>query len=151
MEVYEKGRKSAITIMVIGGIIFFMGLVGLGWFSFEKTEYIKYGGDAYTGIQNASADTANNIAKACGILCAVLGFLALSSGAMLLNYFNIKKFESSEANRRHNEILLALKGNSDNGITSIEEKYICSICDNPIAYGQKKCDHCGSKIDWAKE
>ena len=89
MNFFEKGRKAAIAVIVIGSIIFLMGFVGLGWISFEETDYITYGGDAYTGIQNAAADTANNVAKACGILCSVMGFIILCAGVLFLNYFDI--------------------------------------------------------------
>ena len=173
MEIYQKGRSYAISIITFGLIIFGVGVLGLG-FTFDETEYIKYGGDAYTGIQNAAADAANNIAKACGVLCSVIGFLSALGGQVLLNYFNIKKFEMEETNRRYNEILLVLKekANSTNTstnneiISNLKEKvdnstasshdekketktqYQCSLCRNIIAYGAKECDKCGAVIDW---
>ena len=113
MEAYEKGRNAAIATIVIGLIIFVFGMFGLGWFTFEETKSIEYGGDAYTGIQNAAADTANNVAKACGVLCSVLGFLTSLIGGLLLHYFDIKKIEIKEADRRHKEMLFALNGNTD--------------------------------------
>ena len=94
MKYLKQCKNAAISLIVIGCLMFFGTLI-------NGTEHIEYGGDAYTGIQNASADTANNVLKACGILVASLGMV-------LFNYSNIKAFEYEESERKHQELLKAL-------------------------------------------
>lgn len=31
---------------------------------------------------------------------------------------------------------------------SIEHKYLCSVCEEPLLHLQEYCDECGIKIDW---
>ena len=133
MKFFEKGKNAAISVIIVGLIIFAMGLVGLGWFTFEETDYMKYGGDAYTGIQNAAADTANNVAKACTVLCSAIGFITSSFGAVFLNYFKMKEFEYIELNKKGSEG---------------KQTYQCSKCKALVSYGAKKCDNCGSRLNW---
>ncbi len=50
--------------MVFGVIAVVLGIIALNTsvgFDGKKTDYSAYGGDAYTGIQNASADASNNV------------------------------------------------------------------------------------------
>lgn len=164
MEVYDEGKQIAIGIIVCGIIIAIgsiLGLFGAGWFAFEETEYIEYGGDAYTGIQNAAADTANRIAEACGKICFALGMVITSIGSALLKYFKAKAFEISESRRRHDELLTAIKKDDmvDSGSANAEhtesreqvtakQQYLCSVCRTPITYGAEKCEGCGVSIDW---
>ncbi|MBR2645973.1 MAG: hypothetical protein IKD47_00225 [Clostridia bacterium] len=64
----QKAKKvSGFIFMAIGllsiifSIIFFKKDIDLRWFNGSGVLKETYGGDAYTGIQNAVADTANNI------------------------------------------------------------------------------------------
>ena len=154
MEYYQKGRSASITLMIIGIVIFAMGVIGIGWLGFEETKYIEYGGDAYTGIQNAAADSANNIVKACGIVCAVMGFLAANIGKILLHYFDVKEVQALEEKTRHNEILSALTGKVCHSSLNNDDKpkkekvWVCSSCRKPIKYGARQCDNCGIHIHW---
>ena len=97
MRVFENCKKAAISLIVIGGILFFHGM-------FFGTEQIEYGGDAYTGIQNAAADTANNIVKA-------TGFAVMALGVVLQNYCEIQLFEYEDNKKRHEELVHLLGGN----------------------------------------
>ena len=106
MEVYEKSKKTAIALIVVGCMIFISGCFA--------TEYIEYGGDAYTGIQNAAADTANNVLKIGGILVSVLG-------ATLLSYSKIKAFEYIENQEKHFELLKALGKETPEEYDNVEE------------------------------
>lgn len=54
----------------------------------------KYGGDAYTGIQNASAQTANNIIYLSKILQQGLGGILLVGGLALIACFGKKVFDA---------------------------------------------------------
>lgn len=73
-------KKTAFILRLVAtGLFFALGLtvfiLGLssstgfygGYYSsydYKKPSYEYYGGDAYTGIQNAAVDTANNVARA---------------------------------------------------------------------------------------
>ena len=53
---------ASAVIIILGLVIFFMGISdGFMDFYGRYTSYESYGGDAYTGIQNAAADTAVNV------------------------------------------------------------------------------------------
>ena len=95
MKAFKKCKISAISLMVLGFAFFLFGLF--------RTEHLEYGGDAYTGIQNAAADTANNIIKVGGLIISALGF-------GLLSYSEIKTFEYEENQKNHQELLKALSG-----------------------------------------
>ena len=129
MKVFENCKKAAIALIVLGCIIFIWGLVA--------TEHIEYGGDAYTGIQNAAADTSNNVLKACGILVGSLGIV-------LSNFCEIKVFEYEKNQKNHKELLKAvatgempeiqidIQDETTNEITFTEyvEQCQCEVCFN---------------------
>lgn len=93
MKVYEICRNAAIGLMIFGCVLYM--------FVLSETKYKEYGGDAYTGIQNAAADTANNVMKASGVVVMALG-------VVLYNYSNVKVFEYEENEKKHKELLAAL-------------------------------------------
>ncbi|MBQ6999096.1 MAG: hypothetical protein IJN62_04835 [Clostridia bacterium] len=51
---------------------------------------LQYGGDAYTGIQNAAAQTANNIQVVCDVLRIGLGAVLFVGGMVLICIFGLK-------------------------------------------------------------
>ena len=119
MEKYEKGKDFAVALILIGVFIIVIGGLGFRSVVFQKTEYFFYGSADYTTIQNAAADTANNVAKACGAVCVLLGLLTSLSGKGLLNYYDTKIYEMEETNKRHNELMRVLteklNGKTENG------------------------------------
>ncbi len=58
----KKHFKFLVGIALIALGVFALNLNSVDYYG-QKTERTAYGGDAYTGIQNAAADTANNINK----------------------------------------------------------------------------------------
>ena len=78
MKVFKSCKTFSVLLMVFGIVLFS--------FNLSNTKYEEYGGDGYTGIQHASADTANNVKKAAG-------YLVFAIGIMLSCYSDIKKFE----------------------------------------------------------
>ena len=76
----EKETKSKIlcvvtvVFIVLGLIMSIMGIASTFTCDDYRTSYEYYGGDAYTGIQQAAADTSKN-------LCEI--------GNMLENFFNV--------------------------------------------------------------
>ena len=81
MRVFKSCKLLSILLMVFGLFLFF--------FNLSDTEYEEYGGDAYTGIQHAAADTANNVID-------VVGAVIFATGIALSCYSDIKKFEYEE-------------------------------------------------------
>ena len=132
MKIYKQCKHAAITLIVLGCIIFIFGSFG--------TEYIEYGGDAYTGIQNAAADTANNVSTACGILVASLG-------VVLLNYSNIKAFEYKESHqdRQVHSNCINAKQKQETSEQNCEISY-CSNCGNKLTEDSLFCSNCGTKV-----
>lgn len=62
----HKKVFPAIQKIVVGACLVFWGIVALScsstsYYSGEYAEHHYYGGDAYTGMQNAAATTANNV------------------------------------------------------------------------------------------
>ena len=68
-------------ISVIGSIVLFTS--NIGSYIYRNT----YGGDAYTGIQNAAADTGNNLLNLASICTKGFGFILLVLGLALICYF----------------------------------------------------------------
>ena len=60
MKVYRIVSRSILVCLFIWGIIFGL-LMTENMGNWDYTWYDTYNGDAYTGIQNATADAANNI------------------------------------------------------------------------------------------
>ncbi len=77
----------------LGGILSFILGIILACFStgYSESSY-SYGGDAYTGIQNASAQTANNIQDLAAITKFGLSALLAVAGIALIAYFGSKAF-----------------------------------------------------------
>ena len=54
---------ASALIMSVGALMTIMGITDVFWCGKSYVSHEYYGGDAYTGIQNAAADTANNIGE----------------------------------------------------------------------------------------
>ena len=78
-------KVESIVYIVIGGLAFIFSLVC--FFSDTGTfeSLSSYGGDAYTGIQNAGALTANNVRCVARICSFGFGAILLLAGAMILS------------------------------------------------------------------
>ncbi len=70
----------------------------------SSSDYITYGGDAYTGIQQAAAQTANNvlalgeITKYIGFsILMIVGLILLVPSAVALHYINKEASDSTTA------------------------------------------------------
>ena len=84
-----KKKKFASVLGVIAGCVsvlmsVIVFLKATGGYEWSET----YGGDAYTGIQNAAAQTANNITYLNEIVKVVGGGLLLVLGLALIAYFS---------------------------------------------------------------
>ena len=97
-------KKTAVYIGLAAGII--MIVFSIFIFEFDVSDCVgnysshySYGGDAYTGIQNAAADTANNVRTAGEGLAKLIklsfGFLVMSLGLFDICYFLLKNQETN--------------------------------------------------------
>ena len=86
-----KGKISCVLGMLSGALSAVFGLTTLGMNTGYWESNSSYGGDAYTGIQNAAAQTANNVLYLSRIVAQGLGFLMIALGliAILMGYFFI--------------------------------------------------------------
>lgn len=94
-------KKNMKTIICGFGILVGVLAVILAFVCFGKdtgyTESSKtYGGDAYTGIQNASSQAANNTYYLAGIAKFAGGSILLVSGLLSIAYFGIKFVDDND-------------------------------------------------------
>lgn len=86
---------------ILPGLLYIIvGVVAIVWglslnYNGTSTDSKTYGGDAYTGIQNASAKAANNINRLGDTVCVGLkGILIVIGGTLCIyGYSSIKKVE----------------------------------------------------------
>lgn len=94
----KKIRKNigfGIAYIILGVISVIWGLT-LGYVgNYESASY--YGGDAYTGIQNAAATTANNVDSLGKVVCSGLkGIMIVFGGTLItVGVYSILKKESN--------------------------------------------------------
>ena len=120
----------AILLIVFGITVLILGIseaIG-GYYYYTYTNDVSYGGDAYTGIQNAAADTANNVGRLgylvegivaqlyilSGILCIIIAMYWLA-GVLAIDKTKISKPETSL------DTLGKYKNLLDSGVISQEE------------------------------
>jgi hypothetical protein len=80
----KKKQLLGFVLMGIGVLALIFGLI---CFSMNDGSYVStqsYGGDAYTGIQNAAARTANNLETLTGNLITMGGFFFVITALILL-------------------------------------------------------------------
>ena len=95
----KKGKRICSVVGAIGGLVsIILGFVisDMSTGSWESNS--SYGGDAYTGIQNAAAQTANNVQYLAEILKTGMSYVLIIFGIAMIAYFGIKFFKSAENN-----------------------------------------------------
>jgi len=86
----------------LGIIYILLGLVSIIWglqlnYYGDYSKEEKYGGDAYTGIQNASSTTANNVNELGDMLClSFKGILIVMGGTIIL--YGVSTISNKEGN-----------------------------------------------------
>lgn len=81
------GKLACIPGILSGVLSCIFGLAMFGMDSGSYEMSVTYGGDAYTGIQNAAAQTANNIQDLGDLTKVGFGFLLLILGFLAIWYF----------------------------------------------------------------
>ena len=126
------------------------------------TDHDTYGGDAYTGIQNAAADAANNITKlSSGIeslydkISLIGGFILMISGALIiLHYFEqlvqINEYTGTDSSQTPENVKYENGGYSLSKLDEEHESaennnsWECSKCGSINKYGSSFCKDCGA-------
>jgi len=119
------------TISLIFSIIIFS--MDTGYFESSK----MYGGEAYTGIQNAAAQTANNAQALCKLLQMGFGALLLIIGLVLIivflkniiTMFNIVPIEPNETIHQNTPPSTQIQGTDSAPDTGLQE---AKITEEPI-------------------
>lgn len=89
--------KTSVVGLIGSGVGILSGILSVifsfvmfGQYNGYYTSSLSYGGDAYTGIQNAAARTANQVMHLGEIAKLGLGFLLMVLGLMAIGYFLVK-------------------------------------------------------------
>lgn len=94
----EKAFKiilSAVGILV-GVVIIFIALRD-NYYNLYRCEHVKqkiYGGEAYTGIQNAGAETANNVSMLYNLIQYTSKIFLIVLGILIILHYAEKLFEN---------------------------------------------------------
>ncbi len=90
-KVVEKNSKFFPIVGMFSGLLsIFLGFIALDKNTGYYEAALKYGGDAYTGMQNASAQAANNAMYAAEILSFGFGSLLIVLGIVIVCYFGMR-------------------------------------------------------------
>ena len=125
-ETMKLTRKMLFGVLGVLSTVLSIVCYSLGTGSYES--YKTYGGDAYTGIQQASAQAANNIQDLAGIAKFGLGSILLIVGLLLI-VLAITKADTVDYSFKLN----SLEKNTEEIISSIDEiklKLVDSDCDS---------------------
>ncbi len=80
MKKYAKVLKIVCALLLIGASVVSFVASSEYYYDGGYTSYEYYGGDAYTGIQQACADAANNVDRLGGYISAVMQFFFIILG-----------------------------------------------------------------------
>lgn len=95
MEGLRKAGEKLNAVAAVGGILsgilsFIFGIIMLSQGVGSYANNMQYGGDAYTGIQNAAAQTARNVKALATIAKDGFGFLLMAAGLIAVFYFALR-------------------------------------------------------------
>ncbi|MBR2476759.1 MAG: hypothetical protein IKB50_01340 [Clostridia bacterium] len=159
-----NGAKKAMSIcgIVSGGLsIIFSVLLACNYSLGSTASRESYGGDAYTGIQNAAAQTANNIYKNTEILATGLSMILFILGLALIFYFGCKLAERRDTHSytppstRYSSYEYTYPSYAPPASTPTtyplagkgavsEEGWICTKCSSRNPSSKMFCKDCGS-------
>ncbi len=122
--------RIALLSAVFAIVCFFMG-------TGDYETYITYGGDAYTGMQNASAQAANNVKALAEIVSMGFGALFLIISSVL---FALGKYYGGK--------VLEKKKIPEAEQTPAVKQHQCPCCRALIPYGIEECPSCHQLIEW---
>ncbi len=92
----DKPKLCMLIGMISGALSLIFGLITMFLSTGSTESFISYGGDAYTGIQNSAAQTANNVKALADILKFGLGGLLIVFGIFVICYFGRKLWKADK-------------------------------------------------------
>lgn len=113
------------------------------------TAHEVYGGDAYTGIQNAAADTANSVRRLNDDICVGFGsILLVATFAFALvsaRYFYLAKEETAVVSAPTPAPAARYQS------APVQDMRPCESCGTMIRADEKYCTNCGHVVDSAEK
>lgn len=79
-------KTRSIVFTVVGAVSFFLSIVCFTQEVSSGASHSYYGGDAYTGIQNAAADTSKNVVELSKIAKTGFGSILLVAGLAFIGF-----------------------------------------------------------------
>ena len=105
----NRNRFFPVVGIIVGVVSIAFGIVMLNMNSGVNTGYEWYGGDAYTGIQQAGADAAANVKRLTEVVKLGFGLLFMSSGIGLLSVSGYRLKKGNDEVKNNLEYLALLK------------------------------------------
>lgn len=105
----NKKSNAGVILIVLGCIFLFLSIVSIDDHFISTVSHETYGGDAYTGIQNAAADTANNISKFADKFVELVSLVSIIMSSTLIGIgIAINRLENARI-ERHNLMIHQLQ------------------------------------------
>lgn len=139
----------AIAFVVIGLLSAILGLSAYGLDTGYYESSSAYGGDAYTGIQNAAAQTANNVRYVTEAVASVGGSILLVTGLVLI-LVGVKAFVEEMgdlADKKLFDMPVPAAPAAPVAPAAPEETIICPNCGSAQAKDAGFCGGCGTKLN----
>lgn len=161
-------KKVSSLFIVIGILSIILAFSAYGLDTGYTESNVSYGGDAYTGIQNAAAQTANNVHYLAEAVSFSAGSILLIAGLTLVIY-GVNTFadingitydaepETSETESTPNPTVNAAQDTTTerivwepvdeaNALAVGETNIKCTNCHRVQFKGNKVCNQCGAKL-----
>lgn len=140
----------AIAFVVIGLLSVILGLSAYGLDTGYYESSSAYGGDAYTGIQNAAAQTANNVRYVTEAVASVGGSILLVTGLVLI-LVGVKAFMEEMGDLADKKLFDAATYSAEPVAPVVpaepEETIACPNCGSSQAKDAGFCGSCGTKLN----
>lgn len=144
---FNMKKILAIAFVVIGLLSVILGLSAYGLDTGYYESSSAYGGDAYTGIQNAAAQTANNVRYVTEAVASVGGSILLVTGLVLI-LVGVKAFMEEMGDLADKKLFgAATYSAAPVAPAEPEETIVCPNCGSSQAKDAGFCGSCGTKLN----
>ena len=137
-------RYASILMIVIGICSVILSFVCFGKETGDTERNISYGGDAYTGIQNAAAQTANNVKYTNEILKFGFGSVLLTAGIVIVSCGIYCLSDTHEGNEQKLTPfpLTPFPESQESELQKNADSWKC-YCGETVPKNQEECPACG--------
>ena len=143
-------KKFFIVVLMIIGVV--SVILSMHVFNLSTGSYVlqeAYGGDAYTGIQNAAAQTANNVQWLTEAVSKGVGSILLVGGLTLISLSCIMLCGSSETRSLITGTAYSKISVETPKVNAEIKEFRCPKCGKKVLQGDLCCS-CGQAFDWSK-